>query len=166
MRLPFLNHHTNGAVFIHPTDPCPRTAVLAVGFRESKFARVFPQGWDEHVARYSPASMAGPLEQLLRAADAGARLEHSIIVFTHAGEPGLSLFDRESLWKAFGVPVFEQYLGTSSELLASECDAHAGLHVMNGYENLDLEHDVCPCGNRAPRLVRGSRIDELAALLS
>jgi hypothetical protein len=155
-----------GAPFIHPIDPAPRTAVLAAGFQETKIVRVFPLGWSGRAARFARASVAGPLEQVLRVARAGWRVEHSIVVFTYPGEPGLSARERDSFWKAFEVPVFEQYLGPDSELLASECDAHAGLHVVNGYEDLDLEHDVCACGNRAPRLTRGSRIDELSALLS
>lgn len=155
-----------GAAFIHPIDPPPRTAVLAAGFRDSKLTRVFPHGWNERAARFSPASVAGPLERLLRVMDAGWPVEHSVIVFTRPGEAGLSGSDRESLWQAFGVPAFEQYLGLKSKLLATECDAHAGLHVVNDYEDLELEYDVCACGNRAPRLARGLRIDELAALLS
>ena len=140
--------------------------MLTAGFRPTKLARVFPQGWNERAARYSPASIAGPLEQLLEVARAGWRVEHSLVVFTFPGELGLSASDRESFWKAFEVPVFEQYLGPKSQLLATECDAHSGLHVVNGYDDLDLEHEVCACGNRAPRLTRGSRIDELTALLS
>jgi hypothetical protein len=155
-----------GAAFIHPVDPAPRTAVLAGGFRPTKLARVFPLGWNERVARFSPASVAGPLEQVLRVARVGWRVQHSIVVFTYPGEPGLSPLDRENFWKVFEVPVFEQYLGPRSQLLATECDAHSGLHVVNGYVDLDLEHEVCACGNRAPRLTRGSRIDELTALLS
>jgi len=165
MRITF-RRRPAGAAFVHPIDPAPRTAVLATGFRETKLTRVFPEGWNERAARFSPASVAGPWVQVLQVARAGGRVEHSIVVFTYPGEPGLSALERESLWNAFGVPVFEQYLGPKSELLATECDAHAGLHVVNGYEELDLEHDVCSCGNRAPRLTRGSRIDELAALLS
>ena len=157
---------TKGAHFIHPIDPAPRTAVLAAGFQQTRLARVFPLGWNGRAARFSRASVAGPMEQVLRVARAGWRVEHSIVVFTYPGERGLSARERESFWKAFEVPVFEQYLGPNSELLATECDAHAGLHVVSGYEDLDLEHDVCACGNRAPRLPRGSRIDELAALLS
>jgi hypothetical protein len=157
---------SKGARFIHPVDPAPRTAVLAAGFQETKLARVFPLGWNGRAARFSRASVAGPLEQMLRVARAGWRVEHSIVVFTYVGEPGLSAREREAFWKAFEVPVFEQCLGPNRELLATECDAHAGLHVVNGYEDLDLEHDVCPCGNRAPRLTRSARIDELAALLS
>jgi hypothetical protein len=157
---------SKGAQFIHPVDPAPRTAVLAAGFRQTNRARVFPLGWNGRAARFSRVSVAGPLEQVLRVARSGWRVEHSIVVFTYPGELGLSARERESFWKAFEVPLFEQYLGHNSELLATECDAHAGLHVVNGYEDLDLEHEVCACGNRAPRLTRGPRIADLAALLS
>jgi hypothetical protein len=155
-----------GATFVHPIDPAPRTAVLAAGFRETKLTRIFPQGWNDRVARFSPASVAGGREHLFQAARAGAQIGHSVVLFTRPGEPGLSGAERESLWDSLGVPVFEQYLGFKSELLATECDAHAGLHVVAGYDDLDLDYDVCACGNRAPRLIRGARIDELAALLS
>ena len=157
---------SKGAQFIHPVDPAPRTAVLAAGFRQTNRARVFPLGWNGRAARFSRVSVAGPLEQVLRVARSGWLVEHSIVVFTYPGELGLSARERESFWKAFEVPLFEQYLGHNSELLATECDAHAGLHVVNGYEDLELEHEICACGNRAPRLIRGARMDHLAAVLS
>jgi hypothetical protein len=165
MRLTF-RRRPSGATFLHPIDPAPRTAVLAPGFSETKLARVFAQGWNERAARFAPLSVAGSWDQVLQVARAGGRVEHSIVVFTYPGEAGLSAVEREFLWDTFGVPVFEQYLGAKGELLATECDAHSGLHVVNGYEELDLEHEACSCGNRAPRLVRGSRIDELSALLA
>jgi hypothetical protein len=161
-----IRRRPNGATFLHPIDPAHRTAVLAPGFSQTKLTRVFAQGWNERAARFSPASIAGPWDQVLQVARVGGRVEHSIVVFTYAGQAALSAVEREFLWDMFGVPVFEQYLGLKSELLATECDAHAGLHVVNGYEELDLEHEVCSCGNRAPRLARGSRIDELSALLA
>jgi hypothetical protein len=165
MRL-IIRPNSNGAKFVHPSDPAPRTAVLAADFRYTKLTRVFPQGWNQRAARFAPAALAGPFVELFRAAQSGAHVEHSVVVFTYPGDPGLSPSERDWLWDAFGVPVFEQYLGPHSELVASECDAHAGLHVMNGHEDLDLEYDVCACGNRAPRITRGPRIDELASLLS
>jgi len=155
-----------GARFIHPLDPEPRTAVLAAGFQETKLVRVFPQGWNEHAARFHPTCIAGPMEELLRAARAGIELEHAIVAFTYEGASVLSRSDRESLWDAFGVPVFEQYLGSNNQLFAAECDAHCGLHVVSGCDDHDLDHDPCPCGNTAPRLTRGARIEELAALLA
>jgi hypothetical protein len=155
-----------GARFIHPIDPAPRTAILAAGFRESRQVRIFPQGWNERAKRFDPGSIAGPLEQLRSLAREAWPLDQALVVFTYASGPGISLPDRETLWKAFGVPIFEQYLSPRNKLLATECDAHSGLHVVWGCEGLPLEREVCACGNPSPRLVRGSRIDELAGLLA
>jgi len=155
-----------GAHFVHPIDPAPRTAILAAGFRETRLVRTFPEGWNERVRRFNPASIAGPLTLMRRMARDTWTLEQAVVVFTYAGGPGISSQDRESLWQAFGVPVFEQFLGPRNKLLASECDAHWGLHVVSSCEGFPLEHELCPCGNPAPRLIRGSRIDELAGLLA
>jgi hypothetical protein len=155
-----------GARFIHPLDPAPRTAILAPGFRETRLVRVCPQGWDQRARRFQPGSIAGPLDALRTLARDGWPLEQAVIVFSYAGGPGISSLDREQLWEAFGVPVFEQYLSSKNKLLASECDAHSGLHVVTGCEGFPLEYDLCPCGNPAPRLTRGPRMDELADLLA
>jgi hypothetical protein len=157
--------HT-GARFIHPMDPEPRTAILAGGFQETKDVRVFPRGWNDSVERFQPASIAGPPGELRKLSRRAVSLENSLIVFTYEGHSGLSHVDREMFWKAFGVPVFEQYLGPRNELLAMECDAHSGLHVVTGCEHLHLERDVCACGSHAPRLSRAARIEELAELLA
>jgi hypothetical protein len=155
-----------GARFIHPMDPEPRTAILAGGFQETKDVRVFPRGWNESAERFQPASIAGPPGELRKLSRRAVSLENSLIVLTYEGQSGLSHADRDMLWKAFGVPVFEQYLGPRNELLAMECDAHSGLHVLKGCEHLHLERDVCACGSQAPRLSRAARIDELAELLA
>lgn len=157
--------HT-GARFIHPVDPEPRTAILSGGFQETKGVRVFPRGWNGSAERFQPASVAGPAEQVRKLARASVRLENSVIVFTYEGESGLSHPDREMFWNAFGVPVFEQYLGSDNELLAMECDAHAGLHVIQGCDDLDVDREPCACGSRAPRLSRTARIEELVELLA
>jgi hypothetical protein len=157
---------SKGAHFVHPLDPAPRTAILAPGFCDTRLVRSFPQGWNERAKRFRPGSIAGPLEQLRSLARDLWPIEQAVVVFTYSGNTGVSPADRESLWKAFGVPVFEQYLSLKNRLLATECDAHSGLHVVRGCEGFPLEHDVCACGNPAPRLTRGSRIEELAALLA
>jgi len=158
-----------GARFVHPIDPEPRTAILVPGFQETKMVRVFAQGWDDRAARFQPTSVAGTMDQLRQVAEAGVELSHAVIAFTYPDEPGLSRSDRDLLWQGLGVPIFEQYLDRNNKLLAMECDAHAGMHVVAGCEGLDVESEVCACGNRAPRLmrgVRGVRIEELAALLA
>jgi hypothetical protein len=157
---------SKGAIFTHPIDPAPRTAVLAPGFRETRLLRVFPEGWNESARRFEPRSIAAPLEHFRAVALDGWSLDQALVVFTYQGDAGLSELDREWLWQTFGVPIFEQHLGPRNQLLAAECDAHSGLHVVSGCEGYPLEEDLCACGNPAPRLLRGPRINELAGLLA
>jgi hypothetical protein len=157
------------ARFVHPIDPVPRTAILVAGFRETRVVRVFSRGWDDRAARFRATAVAGPIEQLRRLLTANVRLEHAVIALSYPGDRPLSPWDREVLWRALGVPVFEQYLDRKNRLLAMECDAHSGMHVVSGCAGLDVESDVCPCGNRTPRLSRAkldARMAELAGLLA
>jgi hypothetical protein len=154
------------APFIHPMNPAPRTAILVPGFRGSRTMRVFEEGWSQRAARFQPESVAGRVGELQRLAEAGVSLAHSVIVLTYEDEPGLNTADREFFWRAFGVPVYEQYLDSKNRLLAMECDAHSGLHVFRGCEHLQLERETCACGDRSPRVPRRARIEELVDLLA
>jgi len=161
-----LRRRTSGAPFIHPMNPIPRTAILAPGFQETKLVRVFPHGWNEEAAKFEPSSVAGPVEQLRKLTKLDLRLRHAMIVFTYGGEAGLSDDDRDAFWDAFGVPVFEQYLGRGNELLAVECDAHTGLHLVGDFETLNRGRKACACGSPNPRLQKRARIAELAEFLA
>jgi hypothetical protein len=98
-------------------------------------------------------------------ADAGIELPHSIVAFTYQGETGLSAEDRELFWDAFGVPVYEQLLSQENRLLAAECEAHSGLHVVSGCSGEQIETEPCGCGNAAPRIACTARVHDLAELL-
>ena len=161
-----LRRRKEGARFVHPMDPMPRTAILAPGFRETKLARVFPTGWNEAANRFQPTSIAGPPEQLRRLARQGVRPQHSVIALTYDGQEALTPADRELFWKTFGVPVFEQLLSAGNELIAMECDAHDGLHLVGDFQHLKAGRSTCACGNPAPRMARQRRIEELAELLA
>jgi phenylacetate-coenzyme A ligase PaaK-like adenylate-forming protein len=50
-------------------------------------------------------------------------------VLTSLAAPPLSGEDRDLLWRAFGVPVFEQLRGWDGSVLARECEVHDGLHI-------------------------------------
>jgi len=160
-----IRRRVSGAPFIHPMDPTPRTAILAPGFQQSKLVRVFPAGWTEAAVRFNPSSIAGPMEQLRCLTKHGLVLGHAVVAFTYKGHAGLSDDDRNLFWDSFGVPVFEQHLGPSNQLLAMECEAHAGLHVMGDFGDARLDRNSCVCGNPAPRFQR-RRIDELADMLA
>jgi len=161
-----LRRRKNGARFVHPMDPMPRTAILAPGFQETKLSRVFPAGWNEAADRFQPTSIAGPPGQLRRLAREGVRPQHSVVAFSYDGQEGLTASDRELFWKTFGVPVFEQLLSASNELIAMECDAHEGLHLVGDFQGLKAGISTCPCGNPAPRMAGPRRIEELAELLA
>jgi hypothetical protein len=89
----------------------------------------------------------------------------------------LSRADRDVLWSAFGLPLYEQLLGPDQEALAAECGAHAGLHLLPaaGRLGVNVRHGVlraippgrapldfglharlamdrCACGQTTPRL--------------
>jgi hypothetical protein len=57
------------------------------------------------------------------------RLSDAIVVFNTVEQGILQSGEREMLWRCFGLPVYEQWLGLEGELLAWECEAHQGLHV-------------------------------------
>lgn len=166
MILPF-RRRQNGARFVHPVQPVPRTAILRPGFAESKLVRVFSSGWTEDAARFGPASVAGSVDDLRQVARDGFVLQHSVVVLTTDDKPELSSDDREYLWQTFGVPIFEQQLGPNNELIASECDAHNGLHMAGDFPSLRRDKNSCACGNPAPRLPRRkTRFQELEDLLA
>ncbi len=119
-----------------PWIPCLALPFSRPAFASRKQVRVFPQGWDSRVGAIRARFHRGALDELLRLSKLDIRLEHSVIAFTYEGQPGLSSDDRDLLWRAFGVPVFEQRLGANNELLAMECEAHAGLHVVSGFSGV------------------------------
>jgi hypothetical protein len=145
---------------VYPVHPAPRTAILVPWFHENVLAnrplRVFRDGWNKDAVAFAPAAIAGTFEQLSElACGHPPSLTHSIIVLWRAGEPRLSEVDRDTLWAAFRVPVFEQVIGKTGKRLAAECEAHDGLHIESPslpLENEFVEETPCPCGRKTPRI--------------
>lgn len=151
--------------FEYPIAPVPRTAVLVpwfsgggivTGVLRSRPIRVFRRGWGPDVAEFAPAAIAGTWEQwqeLLRVPIPS--LTHAVIVLWRPGQERLTEADRDRLWDVFRVPVFEQVIGKSGELLASECEAHDGLHLKSSRLPTDNEYvdaSPCPCGQKTSRI--------------
>ncbi|MBM3813306.1 MAG: hypothetical protein FJW20_16905 [Acidimicrobiia bacterium] len=125
--------------------------------------------------------IAGPLEPLRNLARNGRLpLRHSVIVFTGIGRLAARPADRDLLWRAFEVPLYQQLRGFQGELLAAECERHQGLHILpdavvelRGEELLltslrnfrhpvlrlasgltgRIDHEPCACGRKSPRIV-------------
>ncbi len=149
--------------FISPLQPAPRTAVLVPWFPSAGSIRVFDCGWCSAAANFAPEAIAGTLDQLETLAGSAAPT-HAVIVVGRLRSPRLLEEERERLWQAYRVPVFEQIIGRSGRLLAVECEAHDGLHV----ESPDflpagekIETLACACGRTTPRLVPAEALESL-----
>lgn len=141
------------ASFVHPLDPAPRTAILVPGFQSKRTIRVFPRGWDDAARKFAPASVAATFDQFVDLASQGVQLTHAVICLSWSRDSLLTPRQRDWLWNAFGVPVFEQYFGPDNVLLAFECDAHASLHATAAYKGPLFKHYRCPCRTDFPACV-------------
>jgi hypothetical protein len=149
---------------VYPIPPAPLTAVLVDGFRPAGNTRVFENGWNEDAASFGPCAIAATPAQL-HALPPVPSLRNALIALVRPGEPALSEEDRERLWRAFRVPVFEQRIDESCALLAAECEAHDGLHIesptVSPREGEVLETALCGCGRSTPRLISTARKENL-----
>jgi len=146
------------APFVYPSAGNPRVAVLQPGFRETRLVRYFASIDDEAAIRFAPEVLAGTAIQLRRiaAANRSTSVRNAVVVFTGDGDPGLNEYDRDMFWDVFGVPAFEQYLNRHNRLIASECDAHEGLHIWAPSarrEGWIRDPSPCACGDARPRLM-------------
>jgi hypothetical protein len=79
----------------------------------------------------------------------------------------LAPVDREALWRAFHVPVFEQIIGARGQLLAAECEAHDGVHIrMEGVTapGFALDESPCACGLKTSRLASVQPVERIRAV--
>ena len=135
-------------------QPAPRCAILLPGFRSRSLVRVFPEGWNQEAAEFAPQVIAATLPQL--EALTGVCLTHAVIVFRRPLEPRLTDAERDRLWRAFHVPVFEQLIDERGNLLAGECEAHSGLHIESpklAAGDNEVDRSPCACGRSTPRLI-------------
>jgi hypothetical protein len=135
------------------------------GFQETKQIRFFSRLDEDEAVRFEPEVLAGTAQQLREIALRGSALSvrKGVVVFTQQGEAGLSEYDRNIFWDAFGVPAFQQYLDRHNRLIASECDAHDGLHVYGPVSHADgcqLDASPCGCGNTRPRLIVTPQVEQ------
>ena len=180
--------------FRHPSGARPpRTALLLQGFRRQASVKSFAPAtghhkWLEKLEEYAPECLAGTLGELLFLASLRCSkavglhsLKHSLVVIFQTEQPWITREDREDLWAAFGLPVYEQIYSVTG-LIATECEAHDGLHITSGakwsrkengelwfrepaawWEDRgdafapsglfgDVDEAMCQCGRATPRL--------------
>ena len=167
--------------FRYPLQPSPKILMLLEGFQRSGSIRnVFdldPSG----VAGARADTLAAPVSVLRAMAGIAGPQRYPLVAFTGVRHGTLTEADRDLFWKSFRVPVFEQFLGLSNELIAEECEAHDGLHVREEETIIELragelvftplgavaypvlriatgrtarqERTLCPCGRAGLRLM-------------
>jgi len=143
---------------------------------------------------YAPEALALPQASALSLADRKLRglidlpsLRLAIVVLSSlesgAGER-FSSRDRDVLWSAFGLPVFEQLRGWNGRVVARECEVHDGLHFdaasviaeahrgelfVSGLPagfGAEIAAGQCECGLETPRLRWLSRARRRAAAVA
>ena len=138
--------------------------MLVPWFRSTDSVRSYPDGWSAETTAFAPEAIVGTRDQLLALARNAPQITHALIALAQFGQPWLTSSDREQLWRAFHVPVFQQLVSESGELLAAECEAHEGLHlcttVLTGYA---LDREPCPCGLASPRIIPRKPADRAQA---
>jgi hypothetical protein len=141
------------ARLVYPVPPAPRTAVLSAAFGSRGTIRAFddPSG----VPAFEPQAVAGTLARIESLAGL-VQLTHAVIVFRNELEPRLTEPERDRLWRAFHVPLFEQIIGPDGTLYAWECEAHAGLHIASARFDTarhTIDETPCACGLATARLI-------------
>jgi hypothetical protein len=144
--------------FKHPMPAAARTVIFEPLFRRSShclYVDPFSLGAAQQIRDFRPAVMAGTLQKVLAF---GGELSpsHGLVVFSWEGGLCLSDADRDDLWDAYRVPVFEQVITSAGHLAAWECEAHEGLHLADGAQAMADRIVVgrCDCGADAPRVLR------------
>jgi hypothetical protein len=148
--------------------PVPaRLAVIDAEFRLASHMRAFDSSDVRGLAGYAPDAMALPLDAALLLADGKLRglfelpsLKLAIVVFSSLDLHGaFESHHRDLLWKAFGLPVFEQLRGVDGRVVARECEVHNGLHFDAHRDAepaagmaVEIVTEPCDCGLETPRL--------------
>ena len=143
--------------------PAPsRLALIDADFHLAAHMRAFDSSDVQALVRYAPDAMALPLDAALSLADRKLRgffelpsLKLAIMVFSSVGLHGaLETHHRDLLWKAFGLPVFEQLRAADGRVIARECEVHNGLHLDSGDApaGMEIVTEQCDCGLETARL--------------
>ena len=156
------------AALVYPVLPAPPTAVLVPWLRSRGDIRVFEHGWSDEVKAFRPSAVCGTWAQIQSLLPQRIEyLTHAVIVVARSPAQLLTSGERQQIWRAFRVPVFEQIIGANGLLLAAECEAHAGLHVESPKLNCGdhpMETAVCGCGRTTPRLKAADQAEPLRSV--
>jgi hypothetical protein len=138
-------------------------AVIDAEFHLAPHMKAFESSNIRGLVSYAPDAMAVALDTALSLAESKLRglfdlpsLKLTIVVFSSMELHGVFEADhRDLLWKAFGLPVFEQLRGADGRVVARECEIHNGLHVDADLPTgmaVEIVTEPCDCGLETARL--------------
>jgi hypothetical protein len=156
--------------FTFPLSGPVRVALLEEGFRTDANVRTCSPDDMAWLHSYAPEALVVPLDLALSLADRKRRgilelpsVRTAIVVLTSGEDSPLTDDYRDLLWRAWGVPIFEQLRGPDGTIIASECEVHDGLHLLTAQDplprawtELEIVRGVCECGAETPRLRRST----------
>lgn len=103
----------------------------------------------------APEAIAAPLQRALDLADARMKglvdlpsLSFAVVVLTDVSGTPLDQRQRDLLWRAFRVPVFEQLRDWDGAVIARECETHSGLHLIDGTDARIVDGELWVGGRR------------------
>ncbi|HYP12506.1 MAG TPA: hypothetical protein VEQ63_01165 [Bryobacteraceae bacterium] len=120
--------------FRYPLRPLPRIAVFSDTLIVAPPLRRFHDTVLPDLRSAGVDTLAAPARMLSNADFRGWRPSHPIIAFTGVQHGFLFDYLRNRIWVELGVPVFEQLLDVDGRVIATECDAHSGLHLEPGVQ--------------------------------
>jgi hypothetical protein len=135
--------------FHYPLDVCPEVAVVGVAFAPAPKVRMVSVGAWLDPSTFRAQTVAVPAYLLPRLLPHEWAPSYPVVVFTGTNFGELTDRMRDEVWRRWGVPVFEQLLAPDLTVIAEECDAHDGLHLVNEPKELEA---MCGCGSKAPRV--------------
>jgi hypothetical protein len=84
-----------------------------------------------------------------------------VVVLTGPRHGFLTEQQRDLIWRRWGVPVYEFLTDSAGAVVASECDAHEGLHVHGS--GVEAKERECGCGVVGPMISLGAATEATAA---
>lgn len=124
-----------------------RTAIV-LSYRDAKQGLANLQSVAAMPAIYSPVGAAAATHDLYRLAKAIQAapkpewlIEHAVVAFSGVEAGILTQDHRNLLWETYEAPLFEQFLGVNGEVVAAECEIHAGLHVRTESAVIEIVND-------------------------
>ena len=156
-------------LFQYPLVPCPTVTVICDALHVPAGAARISERSAVEPHKLRTETLAAPASVLLEMGQ-GWMPQYPMVAFTGARHGFLDDDDRDRLWRRFAMPVFEQLVDDEGRVVASECEAHAGLHIYTPIRHVLSEGEIlldgrpsgiaaressglCGCGRIGPRLL-------------